>query len=1215
MKTDKKEQKYDTSYVQMIRNNNVAAGKDSTEGYDTYFMLDYFDLLCHQKLTGNDKVYNRFWNINDGQIPKEWNYKVACKTLSLYRKSDNTSDIFEVKKEAEELSDRPFLGIIQIYFEHRVYQKELDVEETLAACEKEISDCITKNGYPVNEEIDYRVYRSSTSGDFCLVIRSAKVKSLFKIATLLNNLTISYCDEKFRLNTYTNVGIECPVREKFRENSFKFKDDIIKKNRECNFALRFTTGNDFAAQIYQTVKDADNSRIKIGQMTGLFGRYDFLIYLPMEDFARIYPALCKSKIVGGSSGIRKQNSNKKVTVTELLKEGILKKEIKVINERVLVALEEDIFSMQETERSSIDSESKCDNKSLQKTAGEDVRENNQGFIGEIIAFGELEKIFMEERRTFINIKRELLEVIRTYVPQGVENDSYVNWKILVTDLKVIFKCINEWTQSYEKLDDKVDRKQSREKFFQDLRLDIDAVNQYYKFLQNVNAQTWQAPLYEIQTQLDAEKMMIAYRELLYEYFSEYRNYCREKDRKDERHKFYPLVYPDMSIDRACAMVPFLGDGNGKAGSRLLVCRVPSFEYYGRMFDMVPWILHEASHSIRTLKRQKRNEFLVYFIVKEISVQMMYKLLNKYSNDFGYYDIGVLEKEIIRLMTQRITREFYVYCREKNKSVNGMETSHLETELLDYLYQIFDQNITNVEKNKGVRDMKAIQAALLQYAGELNLLDENVLIDSMKEENGELVHQKREEKLVEAVAGCGKGTDVFFAILKKIHDACYRMTFGTDPLEDAWMLLRLESGSFEEVLHRRIEESGLSKEQREDERIRDYLFKMRDLHRLYGTWKKSDKNDTGKMLRNRIWSACILQIRKRIKSGFQQNEGFVELYRIFNMIFGSGEAGEQAECERIGDELNVLVQEEVYHLEQREVTIYRETCADLYTAAALGFSAFGYCRQIFQTASDAGVENGGEWSEAVNIHRFRFVMAVLTGAEYIGTGEEKKILFKKDAVWIPMDKVLEQGEEYCMVSLECARRKLCDIEECPPRKKTEIQDFFDRLKYNIREIFTYFTREESVEESLEDSLLEYCLEPERLREDRIRGLEKKEKKALEELRNEMSHIQDELNSLRHIMYRLKCFISLLNLVLEDGKIIIGKEEYRHFMEAYEVHREGCKKVREKEVYHVVSHFYNDPQSAFGKTHDRMLEDTLDFIQTYYYKNRFRIMLNDEVKGSR
>lgn len=1214
MKMDKKEQKYDTSYVQMIRNNNVAAGEGSTKGYDTYFMLDYFDLLCHQKLERDDKVYNKFWNINDGQVPKEWNYKVACKTLSLYRKSDKEENIFKVKKTAGGLSVRPFLGIIQIYFEHRAYQKELEVEETLAACEKEIYDCIVKNEYPVNAEMDYRIYRSSTSGDFCLVIRSAEMKSLFKIATLLNNLTISYRGEKLRLNTYTNVGIECPVQEKFQEKSLKFREDIIERNRECEFALRFTTGNEFAARLYQAIENADNSRIKIGQMTGLFGRYDFLIYLSMEDFALIYPALCKSKIVGGAQGEERQNS-KNISVTELLKEGILKKKIRVINERVLVPLDEKIFSMQETECSQIESVSQFDSESVQKTADEAVQENNQGFIDDMKAFRELEKIFMEERRTFINIKRELLEVIRTYVPQGVENDSYVNWKILITDLKVIFKCINEWKQSYQKLKDKVNRKQAREKFFQDLRLDIDAVNQYYKFLQNVNAQTWQAPLYEIQTQLDAEKMMIAYRELLYEYFSVYRDYCREKDRTDERHKFYPLVYPDMSIDRACAMVPFLGEGNGKAGSRLLVCRVPSFEYYGRMFDMVPWILHEASHSVRTMKRDKRNEFLSHLIVKAISTQMIYKLLNKYSNDFGYYDIGGLEKEIIQQITKSIVKEFYAYCRQKRKMVHRLETSHLETELLEFLYQIFDQDISNVEKNKGVRDIKAIQAALLQYAGELNLLGENVLIDQMKVVDGVLVESKGKEKFVDAVANCKEKTDIFFAILKKIHDACYRMAFGLTPSENAWMLLGLESGSFEETLQQRIDDLNLSKEQREDGRIRDYLFKMRDLHRLYGTWKKSDKKDIGETLRNRIWSSCILPIRRRIETGFEQNEGFVELYRIFNMIFGNGDSAEPAECTRIGDELNILVQEEVYHLEQREVKIYRETCADLYTAAALGFSAFGYCRQIFQTASDAGVENGGEWSEAVNIHRFRFVMAVLAGAEYIQTGEERKILSKRESIWIPMDKVLEQGEEYCIASLECAREKLFEAEEKSSQKKELVQRLFQNLIYNIQNIFALFRQEESVEESLEDSLLEYCLEPDKLNAKNISSYEGREKEMLEEIRDIINPIKKELEDLRHIMYRIKCFISLLNLVLENGKIIIDKEEYKHFMEAYDVHREGCGEVREKEVYKVVSQYYNEPQSAFDKTHDRMLEDTLDFIQTYYYKNRFRIMLNDEAKGTR
>ena len=83
---------------------------------------------------------------------------------------------------------------------------------------------------------------------------------------------------------------------------------------------------------------------------------------------------------------------------------------------------------------------------------------------------------------------------------------------------------------------------------------ISAINRYYKFLQNVNAQTWQSPLYEIQTQLDAEKMMIAYREFLYEYFFDYKEHY--KDDKEPRPMLYPILYPDMAIDIACAMAVF-----------------------------------------------------------------------------------------------------------------------------------------------------------------------------------------------------------------------------------------------------------------------------------------------------------------------------------------------------------------------------------------------------------------------------------------------------------------------------------------------------------------------------------------------------------------------------------------------------------------------------------------------------------------------------------
>lgn len=59
-KTNSTAVKYDVDIIEMIRNNNIATGQDSTNKYNTYFMLDYFDLLFHKSLTGKEKITEYF---------------------------------------------------------------------------------------------------------------------------------------------------------------------------------------------------------------------------------------------------------------------------------------------------------------------------------------------------------------------------------------------------------------------------------------------------------------------------------------------------------------------------------------------------------------------------------------------------------------------------------------------------------------------------------------------------------------------------------------------------------------------------------------------------------------------------------------------------------------------------------------------------------------------------------------------------------------------------------------------------------------------------------------------------------------------------------------------------------------------------------------------------------------------------------------------------
>ena len=187
--------------------------------------------------------------------------------------------------------------------------------------------------------------RGSTSGDFCLILKGSKIKDIFKIATFINNLEIFYKEESFKFNTYTNIGIECVRKE---DGSFHtFGEKVIYQNRECEFALRFTADQEFAKKLFQKVKNKKEEKFRIEVMAGLFGRYDFMLYMTMEEFGAVYSILCASKLVGKEENILLQNFSQEDanTFLELMETGIRAGNIKIINERVLIPVADSLFEV------------------------------------------------------------------------------------------------------------------------------------------------------------------------------------------------------------------------------------------------------------------------------------------------------------------------------------------------------------------------------------------------------------------------------------------------------------------------------------------------------------------------------------------------------------------------------------------------------------------------------------------------------------------------------------------------------------------------------------------------------------------------------------------------------------------------------------------------------------------------------------------------------
>lgn len=1170
---EKTDRDYNVSILKLVRNNNVATGAEILKEYDTYFMLDYFDLLCHSHLVSENKTYKKYWNISDNQDVKRLNYKTAYKTLSLYTRSDSAAGVFQFDKTSHYLSSTPFLGIIQINFVHYPYsQKFVNETEVFCSCEDKIKKYVDQIISMSDEKCNYHLYRSSTSGDYCLVIKSAAINLIFKLASSINNLIIPYEKENLVFNTYTNLGIECLANDDL--NFYGFLPETVGKNQGCTFALRFTASNEFAQRLYEKVKNSKQQKeIVVETMEGLFGRYDFLLYLSMNEFADIYPTLCKSKIVGWNQKEQckiKEHSE----LIELLQEGINTGVIRVINERVLVPLEEVSFGMPETSEVVYDSDDIIRAKELEiERLVDGINKKFQDEMGKIKDY---EKYFTEERRAFIDISRELWEIISTYVPQGRESDAHVNWQILVSDLNITFESIDSWLQYYKTLKSEAEKRQERGHFLEDLRLNVDAINRFYTFLQNVNAQTWQAPLYEIQTQLDAEKMMIAYREFLHEYF-EINNSVHQGA------MLYPIVYPDMMTDRAYTLETFKMN---ETEARLLICKVPSFEYYGRMFDMIPQILHEASHSIRTMEREERNNYLTEMVFKSVFTQTMYELLNRYSNDFGYHRLGRLESEIVDIIGLEVIEEFKRYCGP----MSNLSLNFLQTELLSFLDMIFDQDMENMgNKSCDVND-KEIKKALLRFLAMLGILTSNQ-------------EEAERNKILKWVEDCGKNSGCLLNLLQIIYKEYYKRLTGHKPeQEDDWKILTQDVYIFENKLEKKRE--ALEKANNADE-IKDFCFSMRELNRIYDACGKGySDNERGEEHRNNIWTNSIPEIRIKIEEGFEEDKGFTELYRILNMIFGDNGEPADSETKRIGNEFNVLFQQYIHKLVEREIKIYRETCADLYMASALGFEAFGYCRQMFQTLSDSGAEKSMEWTEAINVRRYRAVAAVL-----LTKGEEENAIEKcGDVVRIAMTPLLKLGEEYCYASIDCLKDKTIYKMKNKSEEKL-MEQFWEDMHNNIQVLFGLFKTDDMLEDAVQNSMLSVWLNQDadiNMRQDPDVRAE------WESIKKEYNSIWDEMKKYNHVIYRIKCFILLLDMIGRSGYIEIAEKEYEHLKKLYKQHGKSFEKFTNNSCCHIVKDYYNEPNSARDKTPAEMLDDTLYFIEKYYYKNRFKIMASDKIR---
>ncbi len=1192
--------RYSTHVLELVRNNGISAMDNNVD--QGFLMFDYFDILVHKELKDSDKQYVNYFSIGD-TFNDDREYKVSYKTLSLYCNSEIDKNPFVIERNdteqqrANALSATPFLGIIQISLCKENYirksSEQVNIDSFLVECEKKIMDMVQSvHGCQKNDLTIMQLYRSSTTGDFCLAIRSDSVEEIYKIALFLNDSTRTP-----KMRTYTNVGIECKI---FTGTSgdkryTTLDQNFINAHKYMTFALRLSANCDLLP-IWKEYQ-GKNNRGKLEAAKGLFGRYDYLLYINLNEFSEIYPLLCEKKF-GSIEQPAESYKDGDITLKNILRHP----HIKNINERVLVELN----SFNGTDAGGNDT----DVGYLDK-----VQMRNEQLFQRIDNLGKWRCYFAEEDRAFRDLHRGMIGIYRTFSAIGMEKDAYINWLIFCRDMDVLCECLEVCLQEYEnickiKFQDETKNRTHRLRLLKDWRISIQALNQYTRLVQNINYQTYQSPIYEIQTQIDTEKTMIAYRQAMMSYMD---SYIEDRDLKNlDVIPSIPIIYPDLAKDRVEVIAPFSNQkkNNGKIVKREIMCTVPSFEYFGRLYDLLPWMLHESSHHLRILARRERNLFFAEYVFSYIYRVILENELPTLADDTLYTTVGRVEQRLIKCMV-KVTMDDFKAKEVKDFDDIGLE--RLISEIDSYIAMLFCKNV-DFEGKQVQRDIKEIRDKIFdflvnEYRKE-GLLESAVLEKIICFKQGKL--EGNGDDLVEPLLDC------YFNQVNKTADT---------PLGDDEGIQVANTKNYQEWFEKDIIMVGkkLKVAGAMPEAIKEYLFRTVKIYRIMDACKDIhsrggfEKNNTLDYL-EKVFQ--YYQEQNQCKH-WKEDDELLMNPRTVHVLRSLGLLNNDKDlfCSKMQEVLDKNNYIEIQRHKELKIKIYRESFADLLMATSLGLGSFGYCRQVLQTLCDAGMDERGYGEDNINNHRFQIVTAVLLAEELQETTKEAPaILEDKNINQISLDggSILENGAIYCEYTLKCIGQKLMENWDMDRRVNSQnilleierknddtekTKEYLGHFLGAINKQLKCFLKDVEGKENYSNTLL-YIL------------LHGKEQAAREIVnlweKNEFDTVMELCQGLKYSFWRLEYFCIGLKNIMRNSHVIVPLDIFNHMKKIREKIKgedgKGCRWEKDWDCLVKpkmdVGYFYNDPKQVLEKTSSQKLENTIDFIQNYYYYNRFK-----------
>ena len=642
---------------------NAAGNKEEDSGYGQHdmFIMDYFDRL-EVKAVSDENDFADFWGIKERvYLPND---AMAVQSYSIYRdlQQEEKEDIFNG------YADCPYIGLLYVYITPDVIaglKKSMvfDLDEFENQLNILLDRC-------TNEDMAGRVFRMMSAGDFMIVIRSRRPESAFSFSTCIRELMISgenkpeNCLAVFK--TYTILGI-------------KYIDCKTVSDTSGGIAIRGRYSNHY----WKDRNSVQLPVLKEGDMKALYGRYDFCIYLSLQEFAAIYESLTAAKGISGAAPTLPENSSAKVKyLFELLQRDYLS----YVNERYFMDMSEGSVEKSLEKLSPDIRILECIH--LSEDCATDVFIKNLigdrcgRMIERICKIEQEMRTVIADRRTFLSTIQLLLQLLS--LCRNANNLSEIRIYIisLLEQMSVVMDSVEKWFNIYRQTKDT----QFLDAFEEYFREAVTAMNSYGRIIRDDNFQTLQSPRYKIVSGCSMEKILLGYSAFLHE-IMRFSSQALHTLGVEINKEYFPVMIPNLN--RRSVMVKVLFPewrcdvtekyvGPDKMKQYLMVVEGPATEELLEVSYIVTTLFHEMAHHLRYESRDVRNWTLTRIILSDISEAAAQNILDEAGEEAGTDSACLVQ----RIFADAIYDVLESYFKEHRELLNG----NLSLESFKYLLQ-------------------------------------------------------------------------------------------------------------------------------------------------------------------------------------------------------------------------------------------------------------------------------------------------------------------------------------------------------------------------------------------------------------------------------------------------------------------------------------------------------------------------------------------------